>query len=246
MFNIVVYAPPIERLVSAYGVYSNASKQLVLSLGLDKVYNGLSRDLYKLETNQDFDTNSFLKTYTYFNNQPNLTKVCDNLNKARYKRSNRLEGYIEKMLKYGQCSFLTLTFRDDVLQATSEATRRQYVSRFLSMFSPYYIANIDYGGKNGREHYHAIIMHKKNIDLSIWRDKYGSIDIEPIRVKNAECLSKYMTKLTNHAIKDTGRSKRVIYSNRINDLNVKEYYVTQNAKLRQEIDKLQQQDDAIS
>lgn len=246
MSNIVVYAPPIERLVSAYGVYSNTSKQLVLSLGLDKVYNGLSRDLYKLETNQDFNFDSFLQTYNFFDNQPNLKKVCDNLNKARYKRSNRLEGYIEKMLKYGQCSFLTLTFKDDVLQATSEATRRQYVSRFLSMFSPYYIANIDYGGKNGREHYHAIIMHKKSIDLSIWRDKYGSINIEPIHVKNADCLSKYMTKLTNHAIKDTGRSKRVIYSNRINDLNVKDYYVTQNAKLRQQIENFDKQTNTIS
>lgn len=240
MSNIVVYVPPIERLVSAYGVYSNSSKQLVLSLGLDKVYNGYSRDLYKLETNQECNANSFLKSFKYFQNQPNLVKVCDNLNKARYKRSNRLENYIEKMLTYGQCSFLTLTFKDDVLENTKESSRRKYVTRYLAMFSPFYIANIDYGGLNGREHYHVVIMHKKKIDLSIWREKYGRIDLEPIRVKNADCLSKYMTKLTNHAIKDTGRSKRVIYSDRIKELNVKDYYVTQCDKLRQQIDNFRQ------
>lgn len=240
MSNIVVYVPPIERLVSAYGVYSNSSKQLVLSLGLDKVYNGYSRDRYKFETNQDFNVNSFLKSFKYFENQPNLVKVCDNLNKARYKRSNRLESYIEKMLTYGQCSFLTLTFKDDVLETTKESSRRKYVTRYLARFSPFYIANIDYGGQNGREHYHVVIMHKKKIDLSIWFKKYGRIDLEPIRVKNADCLSKYMTKLTNHAIKDTGRSKRLIYSDRIKELNVKDYYVTQCDKLRHQIDKIRQ------
>ena len=240
MSNIVVYVPPIERLVSAYGVYSNSSKQLVLSLGLDKVYNGYSRDLYKLETNQSFNSNSFFNSHLFFSKQPNLTKVCDNLNKARYKRSNRLESYFEKMLEYGPCSFLTLTFRDDVLETTNESTRRKYVSRYLSMHSPYYIANIDYGGQNGREHYHAVIMHKKKIDLSIWRNKYGLIDIEPIHVKNPTCLSKYMTKLTNHAMKDTGRSKRVIYSNRIIELKVKDYYVKECDKLRHKINNLQQ------
>lgn len=240
MSNIVVYVPPIERLVSAYGVYSNSSKQLVLSLGLDKVYNGYSRDLYKLETNQSFNSNSFFKSHLFFSEQPNLSKVCDNLNKARYKRSNRLESYIEKMLEYGPCSFLTLTFKDDVLKTTKESTRRKYVTRYLSMHSPFYIANIDYGGQNGREHYHVVIMHKKKIDLSIWRDKYGLIDLEPIHVKNANCLSKYITKLTNHAIKDTGRSKRVIYSDQIIKLNVKDYYVKQCDKLRHKINNLLQ------
>ena len=240
MSNIVVYVPPIERLVSAYGVFSNSSKQLVLSLGLDKVYNGYSRDLYKLETNQDVNSHSFFKSYIFFDNQPNLVKVCDNLNKARYKRSNRLESYIEKMLQYGPCSFLTLTFKDEVLKTTKESTRRKYVTRFLSTFSPFYIANIDYGGQNGREHYHVVIMHKKKIDLSLWYNKYGLIDLESIHVKNANCLSKYMTKLTNHAMKDTGRSKRVIYSDRIIELNAKDYYVKQCDKLRHKINNLLQ------
>lgn len=54
--------------------------------------------------------------------------------------------------------FVTLTFDNDILESTNKATRRTYIARFLKEYTYYYIANIDYGKENNREHYHAIVL----------------------------------------------------------------------------------------
>lgn len=95
------------------------------------------------------------------------------VNNADYRRKNRLEHKIADMLEQSEnCVFLTLTFTDNVLNNTSEETRKKYVRRFLKEQSTCYIANIDYGTKNEREHYHALVINKVN--NKAW--KYGSID----------------------------------------------------------------------
>jgi hypothetical protein len=77
-----------------------------------------------------------------------------------------------------------------------------------------YVANIDYGAKNKREHYHALINCDK-IDFSNWR-KYGNINAERVKNKDIESdkikLSKYIAKLSNHAIKETTKRSCLIYS----------------------------------
>jgi hypothetical protein len=124
------------------------------------------------------------------------------------------------MLNIPNCIFLTLTFRDDVLANTSEETRKKYIQRFLKEQCSLYIANIDYGTKKGREHYHAVVIPKYNqIDGSFYRTNYGSIDFERVRNKGgvdteatSKRLAKYVSKLVNHAIKETTRKCQVIYS----------------------------------
>lgn len=133
---------------------------------------------------------------------------------ASCNRATRLRKRIESMLLNGDCLFLTLTFNDNTLSNTSDNTRRQLVSRYLKTFNCQYVANIDYGGKNGREHYHAVI-NSSSIDLSAWR-KYGNINVQRVRNKSIELsktrLSKYISKLSNHAIKETTRRCCLIYS----------------------------------
>jgi len=133
---------------------------------------------------------------------------------ASCNRATRLRKRIESMLLNGDCLFLTLTFNDETLNNTSDKTRRQLVSRYLKTFNCPYVANIDYGGKNGREHYHAVI-NATSIDLSSWR-KYGAINVQRVRNKSIELsktrLSKYISKLSNHAIKETTRRCCLIYS----------------------------------
>ena len=132
------------------------------------------------------------------------------INKASYARVKRLKTRIASMLKNGECLFLTLTFTDEILGKTTEDTRRQAVRRFLKTFGVPYVANIDYGKKNGREHYHGVIQIPR-IDYSAYT--YGAINGERIRsVEDYTKLSKYVAKLTNHAIKQTNKRQVIIYS----------------------------------
>ena len=65
--------------------------------------------------------------------------------------------------------------------------------------------------KRKGEHYHAVITSDQRPPKT-W--SYGFIDI--LKVKTTENdtkrVSKYISKLTNHAIKHTTKSKRIIYS----------------------------------
>ena len=132
------------------------------------------------------------------------------INKASYARVKRLKTRIASMLKNGECLFLTLTFTDETLGKTTEDTRRQAVRRYLKSFGVPYVANIDYGKKNGREHYHAVIQ-TDHVDYNGYT--YGAINGERIRsVEDYVKLSKYVAKLTNHAIKQTNKRQVIIYS----------------------------------
>lgn len=137
---------------------------------------------------------------------------CIRVNNASYHRTKRLREKIENMLLSGQCIFLTLTFTNETLENTNQDTRKRYVKRYLKEVSNQYVANIDYGSKNEREHYHAIVLCD-SVNYSFWH-KYGAIKGEIIKLEDtaSKKLSKYVNKLTNHAIKETVRRNCVIYS----------------------------------
>lgn len=138
-----------------------------------------------------------------------IYKECVRINDAYRHRVKRLRNKIAYMLVTGNCLFVTLTFTDTCLEKTSVETRRKYVRRFLKQYGNYYVANIDYGGKNDREHYHAVIMCDC-IPSNAWQ--FGFSKIKNVRsVNDSIKLSKYISKLTNHAIKDTAKGCRIIY-----------------------------------
>lgn len=127
-----------------------------------------------------------------------------------FKRNNRLKNRISDFLSKGTCIFVTLTFRDSVLESTSADTRRQYVRKFLKCCSSYYVANIDFGDLNDREHYHGIVVCE-NVDMAGW--KYGYSYCERIKTtSNRLRLAKYISKLANHAVKETCKRNHLIYS----------------------------------
>ena len=131
--------------------------------------------------------------------------ICQRIvNNYMHKRT-RLRKFITEMLK-NDCLYLTCTFTEDVLNNTSVDTRRVYIRRFLSKFKTNAVANIDFGDKKEREHYHAII----ELPFINHTDyKYGNLDFE--RVTNngvsQNKLSTYITKLTYHALKDSTKNK---------------------------------------
>lgn len=135
------------------------------------------------------------------------------INNARYHRISRLRKRVESIVYYNGFSyFLTLTFTNDSLNKLSEKTRRRYVHYYLKSISNNYVANIDYGKRNHREHYHAVVQCDY-IDSKLW--KYGNLDFERINIFNdssTDKLSNYVAKLVNHAIKETNKRSVIIYS----------------------------------
>lgn len=106
--------------------------------------------------------------------------------------------------------FLTLTFKDEWLESTSFITRRRYTQRFLNENAFHYIANVDYGDENGREHYHALVMIDKDIEHKLW--KYGAINFQniPLKSKDIKSVKNYILKLNNHSYKESTKQKRIL------------------------------------
>ena len=137
-------------------------------------------------------------------------KECERLDHARCARVSRLRGKVSYMVGKYDCNFTTLTFTDEVLARTSSETRHKYVARWVKNF-PCAIANVDFGTKLGREHYHVIVPVKK-VDASTW--KYGAVKGKTIKKdeNSVDKVARYTAKLVNHAIKETTKGCRTIYS----------------------------------
>ena len=164
--------------------------------------------------NVDYDYPTYLELICYYKDfgiDAEL-KEAFKIVEATHKRTTRLNKRIKKLLTSGQCIFITLTFNDNTLNTTTEKERRIKVVRYLKSLGGQYVANIDYGKTNHREHYHALIQCD-NIDYSKWYQN-GAINTERVRLKSKTDikLSKYIAKLTNHAIKETTKRQAIIYS----------------------------------
>ena len=133
------------------------------------------------------------------------------------RRKDNIRKRIESMMATNHCYFLTLTFNDKMLSRniTSE-TRRRYVRRFLKEQCKEYVANIDFGSKYQREHYHAVVVPKTKIDFSAYRDKFENSNVNCKRLwtnkESKDNYTKYIAKLTNHSLKENGFYQRLIYS----------------------------------
>lgn len=188
--------------------------------------SALSRHYYLLDigvtTFDEFNSNVYIQTLqklvTSFENGYPLHYVeCSKIIQAQQKKRKRLQDKITNMLD--TCTdviFVTFTFSDDYLNTTSALYRRKSISAFLRKYSSIYIANIDFGKLNGREHYHAIVGNyfpSKALDeyRSIF---HSSIHVERVRnhTNDKRRLARYIAKLTNHALKITTKRQALIYS----------------------------------
>lgn len=148
------------------------------------------------------------------------------INEKRRKRKCR-ERLFRIIARYGNSDvfFLTLTFDDNTLSTTNEITRRSYITRFLKYHFEDYVANVDYGDENGREHYHAVVggvqwlvkmegNHNRLICPPERKWRYGFLDIDRVSVNSEKGLTEYLLKLTSHAVKRSTDplSKRIIYA----------------------------------
>lgn len=196
-----------------------AKKARVIQSGLPNIEKKISKAFYAdwklhtdgeiIKTHYNIETADYLQSF-YLQNDPENYAEAHKINVASYKRKQRLRKRLSQFLEDGRCCFLTLTFNDDILDHTSEQTRRDYIRKFLKSFGVPYVANKDFGKDFGREHYHAVIQ-KSRIDLKKYN--YGFIFAETIRsASDRNKLSSYLDKLTNHAIKETTRRSVILYS----------------------------------
>lgn len=200
-------------------------KCLIYEHGLDKIFRRARKCHWQ---GYDEPLDDFKNCYG-----EDMARVCKNLDDARYHRAKRARKRIGCSVLSGNAFFLTLTFRDEVFTNTNEETRRRYVSRALRDIGEKYIANIDYGSKREREHYHAIVEPKsdrlaswnngrrkyENVpDLREWINNYGFVTIEPIGSTEEDMrkVAKYTAKLGAHAVKESTlkgvNPPRLIYS----------------------------------
>lgn len=197
-------------------------KARVISSGKVKEYKKISRAIFAsywleetgeiITSSMDFAT-ALDKRSILFSDNPEEYRECKRVANANYEQVKRLKKRIKNMLETSEnCVFLTFTFRDDVFAKTNPQTRRKYVSRYLKEHSTDYVGNIDFGGKKGREHYHAVCNSRVN--PKDW--EYGALNVKPVRYNpdkpDVTKLAKYVSKLTNHAIKETTKRCALIYA----------------------------------
>lgn len=185
-------------------------KKVLLAHNLDAQFSKARRKAYKGDRSDltDFEDCFGLE----------FARVARNLDSARYQRSKRVMVKVGRSVLSGNAFFVTLTFKDKVLESTSEETRRRYVSRALRDIGFAYVANIDYGDQTQREHYHAIVEpypfclaswkngkkeYQDMPDFREWCKKYGFVKIEKIgnTEEDEKKVAKYTAKLSRHALK---------------------------------------------
>lgn len=139
--------------------------------------------------------------------------------RSRYRTMERVRKRLRAWLARpsGSVWFLTLTFRDEVWarEDITERTLRGYVSAYLKRSFPDYVANKDYGERNGRMHFHAVAWLPEGEEPpSAWR--YGFCQAKPVKPTegSTKALTKYLQKLTNHAVKRQNSAVRLIWSRR--------------------------------
>lgn len=182
------------------GIYKNfltVKKQLYVE-GLDTYDKENYKEFYDDET-----INECFRIYQ--NNKKRKIYSKEELAKWFFAIYN-INGYKKYKIVFG-----TLTFSNNTLEKTTKETRRRYVARFLHNQKSIekYIANIDYGKNNEREHYHFIAFTRDKIDYSKWKDK---IDLEAIKLDKISFkkIAKYLVKLNNHAYKESTKLERII------------------------------------
>lgn len=202
------------------------TKCLVYTKHLDQIYRRASKDRFF-----DGDVSAWKLLKDEFGSD--VVRVCRNIEVARYKRAQRARSRVGQEIEQGNAYFVTLTFKDEVLDKTSEETRRRYVSRAFKAIGKNYLANIDYGSKTEREHYHGLVVVKEGClaswkngkrqykdmpDFRDWTKNYGFVDIKRVKPneKDMKKVTSYTAKLGAHAVKESTLKgvapPRLIYS----------------------------------
>lgn len=204
-----------------------------------EIYQKRFRELIK-ETHTDFlwpyKYNNFKDLFTEEEFKTAIRVKCRKRNRRRrcFKKLEPIirqyeESFFDKgeycVLVFGTCTF------DNEHMKWKEESRTKKVNKWLKKHFPYgSLANIDYGGKNGREHHHFIGITYELVEPTNKRGKSGfpiyelknkdyelgfEPDLEIINdLDNEKKLSNYLVKLNYHSNKKTTKNRRIRYLKR--------------------------------
>lgn len=146
-----------------------------------------------------------------------VTDCCMSVFHNKGKIIDRVKGRIEEMLSevddIYQTYFITLTMNNEFFKWCRENDKtlqdiRSYVRIFLHEYAVKYVANKDFGERADRTHrlhFHGcILMDRSKVNRFIinYNKKFGFCKLEVVDKKSL-CLSRYITKLTYHFLKDS-------------------------------------------
>lgn len=207
-------------------------KNAIIKNGVYDIFLKMKQELYinGLDSNNKnnyleiFDEETIINCFKIFN--ANRARKQYGLNEMikwcfSIEKTNHFKDYI--------IIFGTLTFNDKILETTSKLTRRRYVSRFLKDKCVSYIANIDFGNKNNREHYHFVALCKDKIDTNLW--KYGYASFTKINAtRDIKKIKNYILKLNNHSYKSSTRNERILMNKTKNGFDMIELVIEANSQ----------------
>lgn len=205
-----------DRIITHLSYLIEFYKKIKLSM-----FVGCLEDCYKSDSAESYVFRDNLKDYDfsqlvvmgyeyaisydsfYFSKYPRIWTMIDKIVTSNTRKRSRVAKRFENMFNNAihPIYFGTLTFTDKVLDSTSQKTRRVYVRRFLKAISKEYLANIDFGDLNAREHYHCIFSTSNKELFKKW--KYGFVNVKLVRYSKSDIkrCSKYLVKLINHCVK---------------------------------------------
>lgn len=191
------------------------TRESVVESGLCQLVKSISWEIYnnQLETN----VTEILLNTGYELEEINLAIKVNNAWFSKCKRiRQRLRTMEDKAKEHdAKMLFVTFTFNDETLSKNTEESLKVYTRRFLKKHCLDYLANVDFGKQNKRIHFHAVAVCKDVLPYQEWFQEcnYGVMKAEYIRFENdneEKRMSKYINKLSLHAIKTTTGLKRLI------------------------------------
>ena len=188
-------------------------KERVLSIGLPKLLRQISWTIY---SNNTFDSVPLIANEMGYTWEEILCAM--QINSSYYKKLGRVKSKLFKMEQMCfensnlNMIFLTFTFDDYSITHNNSDSLKQAVRRHLKQYCIKYVANVDYGARNGRKHFHAVALVEGKLDFTKWN--YGALNGRKVNLNEtaSKRMSKYITKLSLHAIKETTQFNRLIYS----------------------------------
>lgn len=194
---------------------TNELKKFVIESGLYQRYAKARHNSYLEEVGEPFNGETLRQFECEISSREDwfqIVEECERIGSTSRQRIKRLKERVRALLTKGECLFLTLTFNDLTMTENDKKQRRALVSNYLKSLNCDYIANIDYGKINEREHYHAVVCVGQ-VDYSKWHQN-GAIFGEKVRLKGGSGanIARYIDKLSLHALKDTTYRNRLLYS----------------------------------
>lgn len=199
IFELSSLVNKIERAISVKKRYD-----------LEQEYVKVDEDLYIVKGISYYDSCKYKSNLLYNYIDLNFYNKIINFNRNLSAKKRRCRAKLNEMCKnFHYVYFMTYQLYDDVL-ALKDETQKKLVSKWLKGKSDMYVLNIDYGAEKGRKHFHAVFGTNDKIPYKSLESNI-TLELIPNRLDDKERISKYITKLSAHAVKLSTKNQRLTY-----------------------------------